>query len=82
MSTIGIKSDVPSRHEVAKELGRRVSKGEYERIFGRLFPKQLKTVKKGWKLGEDGKPERTMYHPIVAQRHPDSPKALRKKASR
>lgn len=71
---------IPSRAETSATLGRRVSKGEYERIFSRLIPVQLPTVKSGYNLNGD----KVMYHyhPLVAKRVPESPKAQRKKASR
>ena len=69
---------IPSREETAATLGRRVSKGEYERIFAELVPVQLPTVKVGYNLNGD----KAMYHPTVAKRVPASPKAQRKKASR
>ena len=73
-----MSNPIPARHIVAKELGRRVSKGEYERMFSQLRPKQLPTVKEGISR-ETGKP--IIYHPVVASRVPESPKAQRKKAS-
>ena len=69
---------IPSRAETSATLGRRVSKGKYERIFSRLIPVQLPTVKAGYNLNGD----KFMYHPLVAKRVPESPKAQRKKASR
>jgi hypothetical protein len=69
---------IPSRAETSATLGRRVSKGEYERIFSRLIPVQLPTTK----IGRNANGDKVMYHPIVAGRVPESPKAQRKKASR
>jgi len=71
--------NMPTRSAVAKELGRRVSRGEYERMFSALRPVQLPTAKKGISR-KTGEP--LMYHPIVAKRVEGSPKAERKKASR
>lgn len=75
-------SNIPTRQEAAKQLGRRVSKGEYERIFSGLQPKVLKTVKHVRYLDKDGNKQRHSYNPRIAVRHPDSPKAKRKQASR
>ena len=59
-------TDVPARHIVAKKLGRRVSRGEYERIFSKLFPIVV--------------PSRRHGQAATFVMHPESPKAVRKHA--
>jgi hypothetical protein len=58
-----------SRHEAAKTLGRRVSRGEFERVFSQLKVQHIAT----------GKPGKSAE---ILVRHEDSPKAKRKKAER
>lgn len=67
-----------SRHEVAVELGRRVSRGEYERIFSGLHRVPLKTTKTVYRLNADGKQERVVYHPVMVVMNDHSPKFARK----
>ncbi len=71
-----------SRHELAKHFGRRVSRGEFERIFSRLTPNKLKTQKTVHGRDSEGNAKSVTYNPVVAARHPQSPKAIRKRANR
>ena len=65
----------PSREDVASDLGRRVSKGEYERMFSALRLEALPTARHGIDPATGGP---TLYHPTVARRVERSPKAERK----
>lgn len=69
-----------SRHDVARKLGRRVSKGEFERIFSKLVPNKLKTQKTVHGRDSEGNAKSVTYNPTIAARHPHSPKAIRKNA--
>ena len=64
------------RQAVAKELGRRCSKGEYERIFCKLHTVTLRTIKR---VLVDG--EWQSYHPQMIVMRPGSPKHKRKRKS-
>ncbi len=56
-----------SRHDVARKLGRRVSRGEFERIFSGLRVHTYAHIKK-W----------ANYHPQSLVMHEQSPKFRRK----
>ena len=66
-----------SRLDVARQLGRRVSRGEFERIFSKLVRVSLPNVKLRWVL-QDGKHVQLPFKTYRMERHPDSPKARRK----
>lgn len=70
-------SPTTARHRVTKELGRRVSKGEYERIFSTLHRVPLKTTKVVYRQ-KDGKSDRIVYHPVMIVMNDHSPKFARK----
>ena len=71
-------SKTTSRHEVAEYLGRRVSRGEYERIFSGLHRVPLKTTKTVYRLTKEGNRERVVYHPVMVVMNDHSPKFARK----
>lgn len=71
-------NNVPTREIVAHNFARRVSRGEYERVFSRLFPSKLRTVCVSVVVDAKGERHVTRYNPIVAVIHPASPKARRK----
>ncbi len=67
-----------NRQEVGAELGRRCSRGEFERIFSQLNLVTLKTIKEVVVVNAKGQRETIRFNPQVAIRHPDSPKSKRK----
>ena len=75
-----------SRHDVARKLGRRVSRGEFERIFSALRVHTYAHLKWGIQFNakgkvivdDDGVPVRVQYHPQSLVMHEASPKFRRK----
>lgn len=65
-------SGILTRQEVAKRLGRRVSRGEFERMFSGFRP-IVTTVVSNSRGKQTGAPR------AVGIRHPFSPKAMRKR---
>jgi len=63
--------DMPSRHEVAKQLGRRVSRGEYERLLNLQFSHKSR-------VQSTSRGKRTGVARVTTVLHPAAPKAKRK----
>jgi len=62
---------MPSRQEVAKELGRRVSRGEYERLLNLRFSHKSR-------VQSTSRGKRTGVTRVTTVLHPAAPKAKRK----
>ena len=65
-------SGILTRQEVAKRLGRRVSRGEFERMFSGFKPVMTVVV-------SESRGRQTGAPRAVGIRHPFSPKAMRKR---